>query len=99
MNALIVTPALSAVAVACALVYMATAARFLWYRPNGARHRHILSMVACLLIAAMFCRAGQILLLRDPAGLPELVIAALICAAAWRVRGNLATLLRSCPDA
>ncbi|CUI71570.1 Protein of uncharacterised function (DUF754) [Achromobacter xylosoxidans] len=99
MNALTATPSLTAVAVACALVYVATAARFLWYRPNGARHRRILSLVACLLIAALFCRAGQILLLRDPAGLPELVIAALVCAAAWRVRGNLATLIRSCPDA
>lgn len=91
-------PALSLMAVTCAILYAATASRFLWYRPNGARHRRALSFLACALIAAMFCRAGEILLLGAPVGLPEMVIITLTCAAAWRVRGNLASLLRGCID-
>lgn len=92
------TPALSAIAVACALLYAATASRFLWYQPNGARHRRLLSCLACALIAALSCRALEILLLHSPAGWSELCIAALLCAGAWRARGNLATFTRGDSD-
>lgn len=92
------TPALSLIPVACALLYAGTASRFLWYQPNGARHRRVLSCLATALIAALFCRAVEILLLRSPASLSELVIAALLFAGAWRARGNLATFTRGNPD-
>ncbi|WP_241076123.1 phage holin family protein [Achromobacter insuavis] len=92
------TPTLSLIAVACALLYAATASRFLWYQPNGARHRRLLSCLASALIAALFCRAVEILLLHSPAGLSELVIAALLCVGAWRARGNLATFTRGNSD-
>ncbi|AZY53258.1 phage holin family protein [Bordetella avium] len=88
------TPALSVIAVACAVLYALTAGRFLWYRPNGARHRRALSCLASALIAALFCRAVEILLMRSPASTSELVIACLICACAWRARGNIAAITR-----
>lgn len=92
------TPSLSAIAVACAILYALTAGRFLWYRPNGARHRRALSCLASALIAALFCRAVEILLLHSPASASELVIACLICAGAWRARGNIAALTRGDSD-
>ncbi|KNY05621.1 hypothetical protein AKG08_24895 [Achromobacter piechaudii] len=91
-------PALSAIAVACAVLYALTAGRFLWYRPNGARHRRALSCLASALIAALFCRTVEILLLRSPASASELVIAGLLCACAWRARGNIAALARGDSD-
>ena len=50
------------------------------------------------LIAALFCRSVEILLLHSPAGWSELCIAALLCAGAWRARGNLATFTRGNSD-
>jgi len=94
MTDLSASPMLSVVGVLCAVLYLLAACRLLCYRPNGARHRRGFSWAACLLIAATLCRAGQILLLGDHAGVPELLIAFLLCAGTWRVRGNLAALLR-----
>ncbi|WP_459614353.1 phage holin family protein [Bordetella sp. 2513F-2] len=85
-------------ALVCALVYVAAACRFLAYRPNGARHRPAVSLLACGLIAALLCRAAEILLCQAATGLPELCIGACICAAAWRARGNVAALLRGCAN-
>ena len=98
MTGLHPTPTLSAIAVACAVLYALTAGRFLWYRPNGARHRRALSCLASALIAALSCRAVEILLLRSPASASELVIACLLCACAWRARGNIAALARGDSD-
>jgi hypothetical protein len=85
---------LAAVSVVAALLYIATALRFVWYRPNGARHRRMVSLLASALIAAMLCRAVDILVCRSAVSLPEAVVIAVQLAAACAARGNLAELLK-----
>jgi hypothetical protein len=92
-------PHLGAVAVLAALLYIATALRFVWYRPNGARHRRMVSLLASALIAAMLCRAVDILVCRSDVSLAEAVVIAVQLIAAWSARGNLAELVKRRADA
>lgn len=85
---------LAALSVVAALLYIATALRFVWYRPKGARHKHLVSLLASVLIAAMLCRAVDILVCRSAVSLPEAVVIAVQLAAACAARGNLAELLK-----
>lgn len=89
-------PSLPHITIMAALLYAATACRFLAYRPNGARHRVGVSLIACVLIGALLCRGAEILLYEQPVTPSELVIVALLCAAAWRAHGNLAVFFQGC---
>lgn len=83
-------PALSPLVVACALLYAGAAARVLWYRPNGSRHRSAVSLIASGIIAALACRSVALVLGLGTPIRVELVIAVAIFAVTWAARGNLA---------
>jgi len=76
-----------------ALLYVLTACRFLAYRPNGGRHRWAISLAACVLSAALLCRAVELVHLAQVSA-PEAVIIVWLCVAAWRSHGNLADFFR-----
>ncbi|MBB1625176.1 hypothetical protein A9974_08005 [Achromobacter sp. UMC71] len=78
----------------CAILYAASAGRILWYRPNGARHRPAVSLVACLLVGVLACRALDLLLMSSAPAVSELILTLLICAAIWAARGNIAQFFR-----
>ncbi len=61
---------------------------------NGARIRRGISLVACLLIAALLCAGLEILLYQRPVSPWQAAIAVLLCILVYRSRGNLAALLR-----
>lgn len=84
---------LTPLAVLCSLLYLAAAARVLWYRPNGARHRYAVSFFASLLLAALTCRGLEIAL-RGGASYSELALAGLILAATVAAGGNVAVFFR-----
>lgn len=84
-----------AVPTTAVLIYLATALRLLCFQPNGARHRHLLSAAATILVAALTCRAASIVLYADPVTVAELIIAIALWRATMASRGNLANFLRS----
>ncbi|MNY17459.1 hypothetical protein D3C86_1507790 [compost metagenome] len=89
-------PTLTPLAVACILLYLLAGARLLWYRPNGARHRADVSLLASITIASLFCRALAVALCQSaPPGYFELVAAGAACIVAYAIRGNLAIFFRS----
>ncbi|MNK65198.1 hypothetical protein D3C87_844860 [compost metagenome] len=87
---------LTPLAVACVLIYALTGARLLWYRPNGARHRPDVSLLASIMIASLFYRALAVALCKSaPSGYLELLVAGAGCIVVYAIRGNLALLFRS----
>lgn len=88
--------ALTPIAVASVLLYLMAGARLLWYRPNGARHRPDVSLLASIIIASLFCRALAVALCQSaPPGYFELLAAGAACIVAYAIRGNLAVFFRS----
>lgn len=82
------------VPLAAAIAYLASAVRLLCFQRNGARIRRGISLVACLLIAALLCAGLEILLYQRPVSPWQAAIAVLLCILVYRSRGNLAALLR-----
>lgn len=82
------------VPLAAAVAYLASAVRLLCFQRNGARIRRGISLVACLLIAALLCAGLEILLYQRPVSPWQAAIAVLLCILVYRSRGNLAALLR-----
>jgi hypothetical protein len=80
-----------------ALAYLAAALRLVAFHRNGARYRRGISLLACLLIAALLCAGLEILLYQLPVSPWQAAIAVLLCILVYRSRGNLAALLRPTP--
>ena len=80
-----------------ALAYIASALRLVCFQRNGARIRRGISLLACLLIGALFCAGLEILLYQRPVSPWQAAIAVLLCILVYRSRGNLAALLRPTP--
>lgn len=96
MNATTHLPLLSLITAA---LYTVTACRILWYRPHRSKHRKMLSLLACLMIGSMLCRALEILACHDHPSIFEFAISAVFCLLAVVARGNIAHIFRSQPDA
>jgi hypothetical protein len=79
---------------AAAIAYLASGFRLLCFQRNGARYRRGISLLACLLIAALFCAGLEVLLYQRPVSPWQTAIAVLLCILIYRSRGNLAALLR-----
>ncbi|ARU90687.1 hypothetical protein B9K09_10110 [Pseudomonas sp. M30-35] len=77
-----------------AVAYIASAMRLLCFQRNGGRIRRGISLIACLLIAALLCAGLEILLYKPPVSLWQTAIAVLLFILCYRSRGNLAALLR-----
>ncbi|MCU1717421.1 phage holin family protein [Pseudomonas sp. 5P_3.1_Bac2] len=85
------------IAMLTASAYIASGLRLLCFKRNGARVRHGISLLASVLIGALFC-AGLEILLYKPAVSPwQCAVAVLICGVIYRSHGNLASVLRSSP--
>ncbi|WP_397377125.1 phage holin family protein [Pseudomonas sp.] len=80
-----------------AVAYIASAMRLVCFQRNGARIRRGISLLACLLIAALLCAGLEILLYHKPVSPWQTAVAVLLCIIVYRSRGNLATLLRPTP--
>ena len=88
-----IVPDLSPLAALCAVLYALAALRLLCYRrPKGARHRPLISLLACLLIASLSCRAVALITWAGVYPLDGMTSTA-VCGAALAIRGNLAILL------
>lgn len=79
---------------AAALAYIASALRLLCFQRNGARYRRGISLLACLLIAALLCAGLEIILFNPRVSFWQTAIAVLLCNLVYRSNGNLAALLR-----
>lgn len=82
------------VQLAAAIAYLASGLSLLCFQRNGARYRRGISLLACLLIAAMLCAGLEVLLYQRPVSPWQAAIAVLLCILIYRSRGNLAALLR-----
>lgn len=86
--------AFSTLAALCAFFYATAALRLICYhRPKGARHRPVIALTACLLIALLSCRALALIVIGAHVYTVELLASACLCIALVTVRGNLAALL------
>ena len=82
------------VQLAAAIAYLASGLSLLCFQRNGARYRRGISLLACLLIAALLCAGLEVLLYQRPVSPWQAAIAVLLCILIYRSRGNLAALLR-----
>ncbi|SFT48860.1 MULTISPECIES: phage holin family protein [Pseudomonas] len=77
-----------------AVAYIASAMRLVCFQRNGARIRRGISLIACLLIAALLCAGLEILLYQPHVSPWQTAIAVILLILVYRSRGNLAALLR-----
>ncbi|KWC22759.1 hypothetical protein WL48_18755 [Burkholderia ubonensis] len=75
--------------------HLATLARVLTYRRNGARHRHHVSWLAWALVAVMGGSSIELALHAEQVGFFQAAAAILLALFVYGARGNVARLLRS----